>query len=228
MSSKDITLYSHTNGPNPWKVAIVLECLGLSYEHKFLVFEKGEHKVPEFTNINPNGRVPAIIDHKNGDFQLWESNAIVLYLIDRYDKEHKISASTPEEKAIQNQYLFFQASGQGPYFGQWVWFKHLHQEKIASAEERYKNEIRRVLGVLDGILANREWLVGSKCTVADLSFLLWNHLPLYMDKVVNDVDTQFQNVTMWHNKMLQMPQVKKVLEYRQSLNSARGATSVEN
>ena len=97
------------------------------------------------------------------------------YLVDKYDPEHKISAATEADKYHQLQWLFFQASGQGPYFGQLGWFAYFHPEKIASAQERYRNEILRVLGVLEGVLAKQEWLVAGKPTIADLSFLTYVH-----------------------------------------------------
>ena len=95
------------------KVAFVLEELGLTYESKYLDFNKEEQKGPEHVQYNPNGRIPTLIDHTNGDFVVWESNAILLYLVDRYDKEKKISVTDEKEKATLNQWLFFQASGQG-------------------------------------------------------------------------------------------------------------------
>ena len=100
-----------------------------------------------------------------------ESDAILTYLVEKYDPEHKISAATAEDKITQLQWLFFQSSGQGPYFGQAAWFTFYHPEKIPSAVDRYKNEIKRVLGVLDGVLAKQEWLVAGKATIADISFI---------------------------------------------------------
>ena len=120
-----------------------------------------------------------------------ESNAIIVYLAEKYDTSHRISAATPEDKIKQLQWLFFQASGQGyvvstlsvstssltscprasPYFGQAVWFKVYHQEKVPSAVERYQKETVRVISVLDGVLQKQEWLVGGKLSVADISFV---------------------------------------------------------
>ena len=92
----------------------VLEELGLTYESVYLEFQKGEHKAPEHTQYNPNGRIPTLIDHTNGDFVIWESNAILLYLTDRYDKNKTLTfADGTKEKAKLVQWLFFQASGQG-------------------------------------------------------------------------------------------------------------------
>jgi glutathione S-transferase len=92
----------------------VLEELGLTYKSIYLDFNTSEHKKPEFTKFNPNGRVPAIVDHANNDFVLWESNAILTYLTDKYDTKRAISieASSFETRSLQNQWLFFQASGQ--------------------------------------------------------------------------------------------------------------------
>lgn len=95
------------------KVAFVLEELGLMYEPVYLVFEKGEQKAPEYTKYNPNGRIPALIDHHNGDFVIWESDAILLYLVDRYDQEKKLTVTDEKERYSLIQWLFFQASGQG-------------------------------------------------------------------------------------------------------------------
>ena len=112
------------------------------------------------------------------------------YLVDKYDKDHKISSTGPD-KYIELQWLAFQVSGQGyvslcgagntrltqrcsPYFGQSAWFQHFHPEKVSSAVERYNNEIKRVFGVLDSVLSKQKYLVGDKMTIADLSFIPWN------------------------------------------------------
>lgn len=89
--SKHFTLYTHNGGPNGWKVAIVLQELGLTYDSIYLDFSKGEHKQPEHTKYNPNGRIPTLIDHQNKDIAIWESNSALLYLVGKYDKDHKIS-----------------------------------------------------------------------------------------------------------------------------------------
>jgi hypothetical protein len=111
-SLKPITLYSHAGGPNPWKVAIVLNELGVPYTNTF-----PKVKEQPYLSINPNGRAPAIEDPNTG-ITLWESAAIIKYLIDTYDKDGKISYSSSPEKYLQDQWLAFQISGQGPYFGQ--------------------------------------------------------------------------------------------------------------
>ena len=97
----------------PRKVAFLLEELGLTYQSVYLDFSKNEQKSPEHTNLNPNGRITTLIDHKNGDFAVWESNAILLYLVEKYDKENKLGVSNENDKYTLLQWLFFQASGQG-------------------------------------------------------------------------------------------------------------------
>lgn len=113
---KPITLYGHGAGPNPYKVAIVLEELGLPYETKL----EGPNtlKVEPYVKINPNGRVPAIEDPNTG-ITLWESGAIVEYLVNEYDKDEKLHYKTKPEKYHTQQYLHYQMSGQGPYYGQY-------------------------------------------------------------------------------------------------------------
>ncbi|CDO76170.1 hypothetical protein BN946_scf185034.g3 [Trametes cinnabarina] len=144
MSQPQFTLYSHKFGPNGWKVAIVLEELGLAYKPIYLDFQKQEQKSPQHLEYN---------------------------LVERYDPEHQISVETFTENMELLQWLFFQASGQGPYFGQVGYFKFLHQEPLTSAIERYQKEMMRVFGVLESVLSKREWLVGDKFTIADLSFV---------------------------------------------------------
>ncbi|KAJ3557918.1 hypothetical protein NM688_g1212 [Phlebia brevispora] len=182
---KQFTLYTTAYGPNGWKVEFVLQELGLTYEPLYLKLKEGEHKDPSHTKYNPNGRIPTIIDHHNNDFVIWESNAILFYLAEKYDTKRKISVDSFEEKMIEQQWLFFQASGQGAYFGQCGWFKIVGPPpRIPAAIERYQKEILRVFGVLDGVLAKQEWLVGGKCTIADISFVMWNEVAV--TKFLND------------------------------------------
>ncbi|KAL2822631.1 glutathione S-transferase [Aspergillus granulosus] len=169
--AKPITVWLTPSGPNPWKVITILIELEIPYEIHSFKFD--DVKKPPFININPNGRAPAIMD-PNTDLTLWESGAIIQYLEDVYDKENKLNYTSPKEKHVLNQWLHFQMSGQGPYFGQASWFNILHPEKLPSAIKRYTNEVHRILGVLNTALENRTWLVGDKCTFADLAFLPWN------------------------------------------------------
>ncbi|KAH0846053.1 hypothetical protein AYO21_01281 [Fonsecaea monophora] len=172
---KPLTVYGHWGAPNPYKIRIILEELGIPFDWR--IVELADVKSESFTRVNVNGRVPAIVDPNTG-ITLWESGAIILYLIDEYDKEGKLSYKSAPEKYLQQQWLMFQVSGQGPYFGQAIWFTKYHPEKIPSAITRYVDEIERVTFVLDTHLTTTKqaYLVGDKCTYADLSFINWANL----------------------------------------------------
>ena len=166
-------------GPNPPKVVILLEELGLPYE--VIAVPLSDTKKPEYLVINPNGRLPTIYD-PNTDLTLWESGAIIEYLIERYDTTRRLSfAPGTAESYHTKQWLFFQTTGQGPYYGQAAWFKKFHSERLPSALERYTKEINRVTGVLEGHLARQKvaagsdgpWLVGYKFSCADIAFISW-------------------------------------------------------
>ncbi|KAL7917299.1 glutathione S-transferase [Trichoderma austrokoningii] len=216
MLLKPIKLYWRNHVPNPSKVLIILEELNLPYETSWVELE-GLKQQP-YTDVNPNGRVPAIEDPNHG-ITLWESGAIVQYLIDTYDKDNKISYSSFPEKYQTSQWAFYQASGQGPYFGQAAWFNLFHEgaygESPESAKIRYGKEIKRVAGVLDSVLAKSEWLVGDKCTYADLAFTMWNaQVPYVMSSRTGEHawnPDEFPHFTRWQNACLSRHSVKKVL-----------------
>ena len=110
-SIKPIKIYSHAAGPNPWKVVIIFNELGIPYESEF-----PQAHVEPYISINPNGRFPAIEDPNTG-VTLWESGSVIDYIIETYDKEHKLSYGEFPQKFEQNNWKHFQVSGQGPYFG---------------------------------------------------------------------------------------------------------------
>ncbi|KAJ5097747.1 hypothetical protein N7456_008468 [Penicillium angulare] len=204
-------------GPNPPRVAIILEELGLPHEFKPITLS--EVKSPEYLAINPNGRIPAIYD-PNTDLTLWESGAIVEYLVERYDKSHKISFEPGSKEAqLARQWLFFQASGQGPYYGQAAWFKNFHAEKVPSAIERYVNEINRVSGVVNDFLSKQEigeggpWLVGGRISYADLAWSTWQ---ITVTRIIKEEDgydvNNFPFVKDWLERMLSREHVRKVIE----------------
>ncbi|KAI5817355.1 glutathione S-transferase [Pyronema omphalodes] len=215
MSSPQFTLYSHI-GPNPWKVVFILEELGLTYKLTHVDTSKNEHKQEPYTLLNPNGRMPTLVDHHNNDFTIWESGAIMLYLIEKYDTQKKLSFEKFESEALAKQYLMFQMSGQGPYFGQAVWFEIYHPEKLPSAAERYMAEIKRIVTVLNTILEGRNWLVEDKCSYADLSFVPWMWLfdwPAMKMGNWREVP-EYKNVVRWYDAMEAMECVKKAKEIR--------------
>jgi glutathione S-transferase len=181
-SLKPIKVYGK-GGPNPPKAAIILDELNIPKEIEAIPFS--DVKKPEYLAINPNGRLPAIYD-PNTDITLWESGAILEYLIEKYDKDLKLSFAPGSKEYFQaKQWFFYQATGQGPYYGQAVWFTKYHPEKLQSAVDRYVGEIKRVSGVLEGQLARQKeefgaqpgfdgpWFVGNKLSYVDFAFVPW-------------------------------------------------------
>lgn len=214
MSVKPIELWGHWGAPNPWKVAMVLAALDVPYKVNFL--ELNEVKTESYLKLTPNGRLPAIEDPNTG-LTLWESGAIIQYLVDQYDKEGKISYTATPEKYLQQQWLAFQISGQGPYFGQATWFARFHPEKLPSAVDRYVTEIVRVIGVLElGLERNGTgWLVGDKCTYADLSFVTWAGIGEGVLKEVGKLDgiaEKYPKYTAWLKALAERPEVKVINE----------------
>ncbi|GJE90967.1 glutathione S-transferase [Phanerochaete sordida] len=216
--NKQFTLFMQKTAVHGWKVIFILEELGLTYEKVIIDIWKNEQKAPEFTKYNPNGRTPVLIDHRNNDFVIWESNAILQYLVDKYDTGRRLSvAPGTDEYFTQLQWLYFQGTGQSPYYGQAIWFNLYHAEKIPSAIERYRAEVRRVLGVLEGVLSNQEWLVDGRVTVADVSFVSWN--AVIGDTMIEnfDFEKEFPVAAKWHNRILERPAIKKAWEERNRL-----------
>ncbi|KAL3233868.1 Transcriptional regulator URE2 [Nakaseomyces bracarensis] len=152
------TLFSHRSAPNGFKVAIVLSELGLQYNTIFLDFNLGEHRAPEFVSVNPNARVPALIDHGMENLAIWESGAILLHVVNKFYRETGDPLLWSDDLADQaqiNAWLFFQTSGHAPMIGQALHFRYFHTQKIESAVERYTEEVRRVYGVIEMALAER-------------------------------------------------------------------------
>ncbi|KFH44040.1 Glutathione S-transferase-like protein [Hapsidospora chrysogenum ATCC 11550] len=226
---KPITLHGHSRSPNPFKVAIILEELGIPYEkasssrpllyradvpHFILGKILEDSKVDWHVKLNPNGRVPTIVDHNNNDFVLWESGAIVEYLVETYDKDNRLSFADGDNKWLLKQFLHFQMSGQGPYWGQAVWFDVLHPEDVPSAKTRYQNEIVRVIGVLDGILKDKEWLVGGKMTYADIAFYPWIKV-ISNEQILGNIikrlelREKYPNFFAWHDRVHALDSVKR-------------------
>ncbi|KAJ5861942.1 glutathione S-transferase [Penicillium soppii] len=205
-----ITLYSHGNAPNPLKVAIILKELNIPYEIKDIAFD--ELKKDPYEAINPNGRLPSIQD-PNANMTVWESGAILEYLLEKYDHDCALGFARGSAEYFEaKQWLFFQVSGQGPYFGQAVWFTLFHIEKLQSAKERYVNEIRRVTGVLGRALKDKQYLVGDKYSYADILFLPWFEIvPELFNEEVN-LQKDFPLVAQWLERIKGRKTVRETME----------------
>lgn len=222
-SIKPIQLYGGILGPNPLKVGILLALLDLPYEAVPITFAKV--KEPEYVAINPNGRLPSIHDPNTG-LTIWESGAIVEYLIERYDSEEPRKLSFPKWSAEAEEarsFLYLQTTGQAPYYGQAFWFMKYHGEKIQSAIDRYINEAKRVSGVLENWLVKQKethkdnigdgpWLVGNKMSYADIVFIPWQRAAHTRFAELGFESTDFPHVNEWLERMCAQKAAQTVLD----------------
>lgn len=163
-----IDLYTAAT-PNGYKASIALEELQLPYTLHVLSFDKREQKSPAFLKINPNGRIPAIVDRSEGDFAVFESGAILLYLA---EKTGQLMPTDVKGHSRVIQWLMFQMGGVGPMQGQANVFYRYFPEKLQAAIDRYQHETRRLYEVLDGRLGESEFLAGDY-SIADIATFPW-------------------------------------------------------
>jgi glutathione S-transferase len=163
-----IDLYTAAT-PNGYKVSIALEEMGLPYALHRLDLGAGEQKQPWFLKINPNGRIPAIVDRDEGDFAVFESGAILLYLA---EKTGTLMPADPKGRSEVVQWLMFQMGGLGPMMGQANVFTRYFPEHIPTVIDRYLRESRRLLEVLDSRLSGHEFLAGDY-SIADIANWCW-------------------------------------------------------
>ena len=209
-----LQLYS-LNTPNGVKVSIMLEEIGLPYEPHFIYITKNETWGPEFLSLNPNGKIPAIIDPDGPDgkpLALFESGAILIYLAEKTGKLIPADAAGRYETI---QWLMWQMGGLGPMFGQLGFFHRFAGKAIEDKRplERYVAESKRLLGVLDSRLQGRNWIMGDDYTIADISMLGWvrNLIGFYEARVLVSFDS-LTNVPAWLERGLARPAVQRGLE----------------
>ena len=163
-----ITLYTSAT-PNGWKASITLEELGLAYRVHHIQLDKLEQKEPWYLQLNPNGRIPTIVDHDNDDFAVFESGAIMVYLA---EKAGRLMPADVRGRSTVMQWLMFQMGGVGPMMGQANVFFRYAPERIPYAIERYQREVRRLFEVLDSRLAANDYLAGDY-SIADIAHFAW-------------------------------------------------------
>ena len=227
------TLYVLTGawGLNPIKVGAFLEQLGLDYEVKTVDLGSTDKatgvKGEDFLRLCPNGRTPALIDHQQQDFVVWESGAILQYLAEVYDTEHKYHGKTPFERAIVNEWLFFQVTGHSPVqgnlnFAKYYWPKVFNEEAPVNVFKRFGNELYRVMGVYELQLSQQAakygeenaWLAANHLTIADFSALGWFVEYPKMPAPALDVG-DFPHVQKYMHKLSSLPAlapIKKQIE----------------
>jgi GST-like protein len=208
-----IQLYS-LNTPNGVKASIMLEETGLPYEAHLVDIMKGESHTPEFRSLNPNGKIPAIIDpHGPGGapLGLFESGAILLYLADKTGKFISADAALRWETI---QWVFFQMAAIGPMFGQVGFFNKFAGKEYADKRplERFVAESKRLLDVLDQRLDGRTWLMGDDYSIADIATLGWvnNLITFYEARELVAYDS-FKHVVAWLDHGLAHPAVQRGL-----------------
>jgi len=209
-----LQLYS-LNTPNGVKASIMLEETGLPYEPHLVDFGKDDQKSPEFLSLNPNGKIPAIIDPDGPDGRpigLFESGAILLYLADKTGQLIPADAAGRWE-AIQ--WLMWQMGAVGPMFGQVGFFHKFAGREFADKRplERYVAESKRLLGVLETRLDGRTWMLGEDYSIVDISLLGWvrNLIGFYEARELVDFDS-FRNVSAWLDRGLARPAVQRGLQ----------------
>lgn len=209
-----LQLYS-LNTPNGVKVSIMLEETGLPYEPHLVDFNKNDQKTPEFLSLNPNGKIPAIIDPDGPGGKplgLFESGAILGYLAGKTDK---LVPLDPARMYETMQWLHFQVAFVGPMFGQVGYFNKFAGKEIADKRplEHYVNESKRILGVMDQRLAGRQWFMDDDYTIADVAMLGWvrNLIGFYEARELVAFDT-FRNVGAWLERGLARPAVQRGLQ----------------
>ncbi|MCJ1474958.1 hypothetical protein MMC13_003618 [Lambiella insularis] len=205
----DITLYS-SGTPNGIKISITLEELGLPYKTVKIDMEKNTQKESWFLEINPNGRIPALTDTftDGQQIRLFESGSIMQYLVEQYDTKHLISYPKGSREHYEvNNWLFFMNAGVGPMQGQANHFHRYAPEKIPYGIARYQNETRRLYGILDKHLQTSAsgYLVGSKCTIADIAHWGWIHAAHWAGVEIDE----FPHLKAWEERMLKRPAVDR-------------------
>lgn len=194
--------------PNSVRVPIALEELGLPYELQAINVRKGEQKEPGYLAINPNGKVPVIVDPDgpNGQpFTLTESGAILVYLA---EKTGRLLPSNRFERARVLEQVLFHLTAIGPAFGQLGFFKRQAAEQIPYAINRFQTEAERVLAVLDGALAKSEYAAGDAFTIADIAHFGW----LWRREFAGLDFEKTPNIARWYEQMAARPSARRGVE----------------
>lgn len=206
MTQPDLHLFTAST-MNGWKPVIFLEEAGLDYELTAIDFARKEQKAPDYLKINPNGRIPALIDRSNDDFAIFESGAILWYLAGKYGQ---FLSQDPKERSETLQWLMFQMAGVGPMMGQAMFFQRIaapngHDEPYSI--QRYVDESRRLLDVLDKRLDGRDFLVGDSYSIADIATYPWARAWPWAKLDITGLD----HLKAWLKRIDDRPAVQKAL-----------------
>ena len=201
--------------PNSVRVPIALEELGLEYELHPVNVKKGEQKQPEYLRINPNGKVPVIVDSESPNestFTLSESAAILIYLA---EKTGRLLPSDSFGRARVLEQIFFHVTGVGPAMGQLGYFKNQASEKVPSVISRFQRETDRVLAVLDHKLSRLKYVAGPDFTIADIAHFGW----LWRREFAGITFADFPNIARWYDLVMERPAVGRAIARLASVSS---------
>ena len=190
--------------PNGWKASVVLEELEVPYEVHTINLLGGDQKQPEYLAINPNGRIPTIVDREADNFAVFESGAILIYLA---EKAGRLLPSDAKGRSQVIQWVMFQMGGVGPMMGQANVFYRYFPEKLQPAIDRYQNECRRLFEVLDTRLADNEWLAGDY-SIADIANWCWVRTYKWSGVRIDGLD----HLVRWMDTMKARPACEKGVE----------------
>ncbi len=190
--------------PNGWKASIMLEEVDLDYTVKPINIGTGEQKTAEYIAINPNARIPTIVDRDNDDFAVFESGAILVYLA---EKTGQLMPTDVKGRSVVMQWLMFQMGGVGPMMGQANVFFRYFPEKIQPAIDRYQNESKRLLTVLNDRLEHHEYLAGDY-SIADIANWSWAKIYEWPGVDVSDLP----HLLRWIDLMAARPAVQKGID----------------
>ncbi len=222
MSQPDILLYT-ANTMNGWKPLIFLHEAEIDYELVPISFAKREQKSDWYLKLNPNGRIPTIVDTSNDDFVVFESGAILWYLAEKYDR---FLSHDPKVRSETLQWLMFQMGGIGPMMGQAMYFQRIakpngHEDEYAI--DRYVNESRRLLEVLNTRLKGREWLAGEHFSIADIATYPWARTHYWATVSVEGLD----HLNAWFDRIDARPKTQEALQLPEPRPSAFGEGDIE-
>jgi len=189
--------------PNGWKITIMLEELGVPYTVRPISLTNREQKEDWYVALNPNGRIPTLVDHDEGDFAIFESGAILLYLAEKYNRF--LPADT-KGRSSAIQWVMWQMSGLGPMMGQATVFNRYFEEKLPAVIDRYVRESQRLFGVLDAHLADRNYIVGDY-SIADIACFPWVRGHDWAGVEM----AGFPNLQRWFDRISERPAVQRGL-----------------
>jgi glutathione S-transferase/GST-like protein len=212
-----IELYTSPT-PNGWKASIALEELELPYTVHGIALQNLEQKEPWYLKINPNGRIPTIVDKDNGDFAVFESGAILMYLA---EKAGRLMPSDTKGRSLVVQWLMFQMGGIGPMMGQANVFFRYAPEKIPFAIDRYQRESRRLFEVLNAQLAEHEFLAGDY-SIADIANWSWVHTYPWSGVEIDGLD----HLKRWLDAIGARPAVQRGREVPRPADFAKDAETL--